>query len=201
MDQPGPGIPVRARDAVITQPGRVPPLRRGLFAALTLLAWTAFVWLVAPALTLLLWVVGLLTAYREAVTRWGDVDPSLLIGIGVTATAFCVLLVGWASLQRHRFVDLERRHRPADVAAAAVARSLRVAPDVAAALRSGRVVSLSMDDDGVPVTARCSDPAPRAVPAPLPAGLPHGPSNPVLDDGRQVPPVPRRSAGDPVPRP
>ena len=113
---------MRARDAVITHPGTVPPLRRRLRRA-------------DPV-----GVDGVRVAHRprrdaaavgpgpvhgvgEAYHRW-DVHPDLLIGIAVISTALCLVLVGWASLQRRRFTGVERRHRLDDVEPSVVARNV-----------------------------------------------------------------------------
>jgi poly-beta-1,6-N-acetyl-D-glucosamine biosynthesis protein PgaD len=154
---------MRARDAVITAPHRVPPLRRSAFAGLTLMAWSAFAWLLTPLVTLLLWTVGLRTAYDEAVQRLGDVDGGLLLTIAASTTALCVTLLAWAAVQRRRFRGRDRRARPADVTAHDVARALGAPTQAAAVLRTASVTVVHLDDGGAPV---------RAVVGGVPAGIP-----------------------------
>lgn len=156
MDQPAPGHPVRARDAVISAPHHVPPLRKGLFAGLTLVAWSAFAWLVAPVLTLVLWLLGLATAYGETARWLGHVDGSLLAGIASTSFPLALALLAWAATERRRFAGADRRNRPVDASAGDVAAALGVAREVAGVMRSGKVVVLHLDACGPPVRALVS---------------------------------------------
>lgn len=144
---------MRARDAVITRPSQVPVVRRGLFAALTLAAWSAFAWLLTPVLTLALWAVGLVTAYDVTVGQVGHIDPALLAGVAAVSAALALVLVGWAGLQRRRFSGPERRSRPADVAVGDVATALGATPEATRALREAQVVVVTLDDEGAPVGA------------------------------------------------
>lgn len=159
---------MRARDAVISRPTSVPPLHRGAFAALTLVAWTAFGWLLTPLLTLALWAFGLFTAYDEGVARIGEIDPPLLLGVAGASAGLACILLGWADSQRRRFHGVERRARLADVSVAEVAQRLGASDEVAAVLGSAQVTHLTMDDDGVPVHAVAVRPT-----APVHAEVPH----------------------------
>ena len=144
---------MRARDAVIAAPHRVPTLRRRAFAGLTLVAWSGFAWLLAPLVTLVLWTLGLRTAYDAAVQRLGDVDGALLLAIAGSATTLCLLLLAWAAVQRRRFSGRDRRTRPRDVTPEEVARALGATPQAAAVLRTATVTVVHLDDAGAPVLA------------------------------------------------
>lgn len=157
---------MRARDAVIDRPHRVPLVRRGLFATITLLAWSAFGWLLLPLLTFALWALGLAVAWEEAVAHWHDVDPALLATLALASVAMAGVLVVWAEVQRRRFSGPERRRRLPDVEPTEVAESLGASPGLAEALRSGRVVRLAMGADGRPTDVAVLDghevPTPRS---------------------------------------
>lgn len=141
---------MRARDAVIDRPHRVPLVRRGLFATITLLAWSVFGWLLLPVLTLALWALGLAVAWEEAVARWHDIDPALLATLALASAAMAGVLVAWAEVQRRRFSGPERRRRLPDVEPVEVAGSFGASAEVAEALRSGRVLRLEIAADGRP---------------------------------------------------
>lgn len=170
---------MRAQDAVISRPDGVPRMRRGVFAALTAAAWTGFAWLLAPVLTLALWAAGAVTLYDEAVTRFGDVQSVVLVGVTGSAAVLAVVLLAWAEVQRHRFGGPERRRRPDDVEPVEVAAALGADAEVTATLRSGRVVVVHVDEAGRPVRAepagagRSWVPAQRTAPTgPAPAAEP-----------------------------
>lgn len=168
---------MRARDAVITAQSTVPPVRRRLFAALTLAAWTGFALLMAPLVTLLLWVAGLATAYDATILRVDEVDHALLGGTVLASATLAVVLLVWADAQRRRFQGVERRRRTPDATTAEIALRLGASPEVAAVLRAGQVVSLAMDGDGAPVAARTVGlppvvPSPSTVPSQLPSTEP-----------------------------
>lgn len=151
---------MRAREAVITAQTSVPPARRRLFAALTLAAWTGFALLMAPLVTLLLWVAGLATAYDATLVRVDEIDHALLGGTVLASLALAVVLLVWADAQRRRFQGVERRRRTPDATPAEIALRLGASAEVAAVLRAAQVVSLAMDGDGAPVAARTVDLAP-----------------------------------------
>lgn len=144
---------MRAADAIISRPQRVPRLRRGLFGAITLAAWSVFVWLLTPVLTLVAWLLGLGVAYDTTVGRFGRPDPVLLLALLATSALGGTLLLAWAELQRRRFTGVERRQRAADATPAEIAAFLGADPATAQALRSGRIVSLAMREDGSPAAA------------------------------------------------
>ncbi|MBC7290347.1 MAG: poly-beta-1,6-N-acetyl-D-glucosamine biosynthesis protein PgaD [Actinotalea sp.] len=157
---------MRTQDAVISRPERVPRVRHGVFTALTAVAWTGFVWLLAPLLTLLLWAAGAATLYEEAVARFGDVQPGVLVGVIGAALGLAAVLVVWAQGQRRRFAGAERRRRPEDVEQSEVAAALGASPDVTAVLRTGRVVVVHVDEAGRPVRAEVVPASWSGVPAP-----------------------------------
>jgi biofilm PGA synthesis protein PgaD len=144
---------MRAVEAVIAEPTHVPRVRRGLFGIVTLVAWTAFVWLLAPAVTLVMWLVGLRTAWDTTVGRFGSVDPVLAaVVFTVSAVAACALLL-WAELQRRRFTGVERRQRAPDATPEEIASELGCDQETARLLRASKVVSLRMRADGSPEAA------------------------------------------------
>ncbi|NLT54983.1 MAG: poly-beta-1,6-N-acetyl-D-glucosamine biosynthesis protein PgaD [Actinomycetales bacterium] len=135
---------------MIRRPERVPKGRRGVFAMLTLVMWSLYAWLLLPLLTSLLWLAGLTTAYSATVREVGSIDIVLVGGLVVASVAMAVLLLVWAELQRHRFTGVERRRRAPDTPVTEIASTLGVDAEVLRGLRNGRVVLLTMRDDGTP---------------------------------------------------
>lgn len=178
---------MRARDAVLIDRAHHSPLRRGFFALVTAGAWSAFVWLIFPAITALLWLVGVSVAYESAIAGIQAVQPALLLGILLSAVFAGTVLVAWAEIQRHRFSGVERRRRTEDVDVAAVGTALGATPEVAAVLQVGRVVLIHMRDDGTPLRAAVSpvvQPGRRSWPVlprqrtETPSGAPHQDTTP-----------------------
>lgn len=141
---------MRALDAVITGRAHTAPLRFGFFAVVTAAAWTAFIWLIFPAVTAALWLVGISVVYGEAITNLQTIDGRLLRGVLVAAVLLASVLVGWAEVQRRRFSGVERRQRAFDIAVSEVGARLGAAPEITARLQAGRVMVLEMRDDGTP---------------------------------------------------
>ena len=144
---------MRTSEAVISLPSQVPAVRRGLFAAITLVAWTGFIWLMSPLLTLLIWMLGLRTAYDTTFGGFASVDPWLTGWILVVSVTAAAALILWAEVQRRRFTGVERRSRAPDATVEEIAEVLGCDPGTAAQLRSGHVVRLTMREDGSPEAA------------------------------------------------
>lgn len=144
---------MRATEAVIDRPTHVPPLRRGLFGAITLVAWTAFGWLLWPVVTLLLWLIGIRTAWDTTVGRLRSVDPALAALVFILSCVAAATLLLWAELQRRKFTGVERRRRAPDAELEEIAAALGCDPDTARLIHAAQVVSLRMRADGSPEAA------------------------------------------------
>ena len=144
---------MRAADAVISRPTQVPRVRRSLFGAITFVAWSVFLWLLAPLLTLVIWALGLRTAYDTTFGRFGAFDPVLAAVIFAASTLAAGTLLLWAEVQRRRFTGVERRHRAPDATAEEMAEVLNCDLVTAERLRTGDVVRLTMRVDGSPESA------------------------------------------------
>jgi biofilm PGA synthesis protein PgaD len=162
---------MRARDAVITGYARTSPLRRGFFALVTAAAWTAFGWLVFPAVTALLWLVGLSVAYDETFAALRKTDRGLLLKLLAVATLAAGVLVVWAEVQRRRFAGPERRQRAPDADIIEVSAALGASAETAARLQGGKIVVLQMNGDGTPGSA-LELPMAAALPRSTPSLIP-----------------------------
>lgn len=125
-------------EIIINRPHRQPHLQRTLFTLITMVAWTLWISLWLPVLTLIAWLLGLESAYQKL----GLMHPlqaadnlSIVLGIAVV----CVLSMGsWSEYNRLRFAGKQRRRgnrvldieemAPALAASVETARQLRARP-------------------------------------------------------------------------
>lgn len=138
---------MRAVDAVFNKPAAARPVHRRVFGTVTLLAWSGYLYLWLPLVTLAAWALGLNTAWA-----WGRrlelVDFGYLLVAGGLSIVLAGSLVLWAEHQRRRFTGKELRRRAPDATAVDVALSLGASVEVMAALQSGRVVRVHCRSDG-----------------------------------------------------
>lgn len=137
-------------NVLIYEPQRQQPLGRTLFGMITLIAWMAYVYLLLPLLTLLLWWLGLRTAFLELWLPQHALDRTLLVTLPLLALVCAALLIGWAEINRMRFVGHERRAAADDASPEEIAQCLGVAPATAADLRSARIATVVTDQSATP---------------------------------------------------
>ncbi len=141
---------MRAVDAVYRHPGGAHPINRNIFGTFTLLAWSGYLYLWLPLITLLAWTLGLHTAWTEWVRQHQSVDVGALALAAGVSFALCMTLVLWAEHDRRRFTGKERRSRAQDVASTEVARNLGASTEVLTALQGAAVVRVHCRSDGSP---------------------------------------------------
>ncbi len=123
-------------------------VRRRVFGTMTAVAWSVYLYLWLPGITLVAWLVGLRTAWVQAVLQRASVDVAeMWLGLALVVLLGCALVL-WAERQRQRFTGVERRLRAPDATPAEVAVSLGAAPVVLEALQQGQVVTAHHDADG-----------------------------------------------------
>ncbi|KAF1719176.1 poly-beta-1,6-N-acetyl-D-glucosamine biosynthesis protein PgaD [Pseudoxanthomonas wuyuanensis] len=135
---------------LISKPYAQPRLQRTAWGFVTLGFWALYFYLWSPLATLVLWLLGIRTAFFELYTRQHQVEPFLLISLPIIAVLCALLLIGWAEYNRHRFGKSDRRGAQANVSLEEVAAGLGAAPAVAASLRDAKVTVLHMDDRAQP---------------------------------------------------
>lgn len=142
---------MRFDSVMIDLPERQPPIRRTVFGVLAALAWGAYSFLWLPLVTLLVWLLGVRSAYLELYLRSQPFDPFLLFVLPTIALGVAIVLIGWAEYNRRRFGRLTRRRPPADVSPDAVATALGADRNVAQTLRRARCSVLRMSEEARPV--------------------------------------------------
>ncbi len=149
---------------------RTTPAERGVsrrvFGTMTAAAWTLYGYLWLPAITLVAWVLGVRTAWVQAVLERASVDVGdMWLMVALIVLLGCALVL-WAERQRQRFTGVERRLRAADATPEEVAASLGATAQVLAALQAGQVVTVHHDADGRAVLVQTAATPASRVPAP-----------------------------------
>lgn len=135
-------------DFIINRPHRQQPLQRGLFAIVTIVAWTLWISLWLPVITFFAWLFGLGDAYKQLGLMHplhAANDLSMVLSIAVV----CALLMGsWSQYNRLRFAGKQRRrgNRPLDIEEMAPALSASV--ETARQLRKSQRSTIRFGTDG-----------------------------------------------------
>ncbi|MEZ0469921.1 poly-beta-1,6-N-acetyl-D-glucosamine biosynthesis protein PgaD [Luteimonas salinilitoris] len=135
---------------LIRRPNAQRPLRRTAWGFVTAAFWLFYLYLWAPLVTFVLWVLGINTALHELYLRESHIEPFLLFVLPLVALACAVLLIAWAEYNRFRFRGKDRRRAQADVPLAEIAVALGADAATASALGRGKVTTLHMDEHARP---------------------------------------------------
>lgn len=129
---------MKAETVLIHRPDRQPRLQRAGFALMTIMAWTLWMSLWLPVLTLFAWLLGLGDAYRQFDTRdplrgAGDLSIVLLL-----AGACALMFTGWSLYNRVRFSKNRRRRGDTSLDVAHVAEAIGASVRTAESMRANR---------------------------------------------------------------
>jgi biofilm PGA synthesis protein PgaD len=145
---------LKAMAPLIIAPERASTSQRALSRLFTTLAWAAYMWLIAPLLTSLAWLLGIRSAWLELSRPLidGTGAPGLLLPILAGVGAGLLLL--WGEFNRWRFTGVERRKHTPPVTDAVVAKALGAPPDLADRVRKSfkelPVIVLQMNEQAEP---------------------------------------------------
>lgn len=135
-------------ELVIDRPERQPTLQRTFFAIITIVAWTMWVSLWLPVLTLIAWLLGLGDAYKQL----GLIHPLHAVNnlsMVVTVAAVCALSIGsWSQYNRIRFSGKQRRRGNRTLDIAEMAPALATSVETARYLRAERRSVIHFSNDG-----------------------------------------------------
>lgn len=138
---------------LINKPYAQPPLQRTLWGMVTAACWGFYIYLLAPLLTVLLWISGFRTARFELYQREQAVEPFLLMMLPMLALGCILLLLSWAEYNRWRFVGrTERRTALANTCVREIADHLGASMPLAQSLADAKVVTLHMDEHARPIS-------------------------------------------------
>ncbi len=142
----------------IQNPSAQPALQRTAWGFVTAAFWLLYLYLLMPLVTLLMWALGVRTAVSELYLRDSHVDPFLLVVLPVVAMTCAALLIGWATYNRARFRDRERRSHIDNVTREEIAGGLGAEASVSLALSEAKICILHMDDAANPTSLTATMP-------------------------------------------
>lgn len=133
---------------IINRPQRQRPLQRTLFAVITMVAWTLWISLWLPVLTLIAWLLGMEDAYKQL----GLMHPLRAandLSIVLSLAAICALSMGsWSQYNRIRFSGKQRRRGNRTLDIAEIAPALAASVETARELQGGRRCVIHFTDKG-----------------------------------------------------
>lgn len=135
---------------LIRKPYAQPRLKRAAWGFVTAAFWGLYIYLWLPLVTLILWLLGVRTAFFELYTRKHQVEPFLLVAIPTMAVLCALALIGWAEYNRWRFARQDRRSPQEDVDVDEVARRLGASQTLAQQLGQSKITLLHMNEDAIP---------------------------------------------------
>jgi len=135
---------------LIRKPYAQAPVKRAVWGFVTAAFWGLYIYMWLPLVTLVLWLMGVRTAFFEMYAREHHVDSFLVFAIPAIATACALVLITWAEYNRFRFSALDRRTPQRDVTPAEVAEKLGANAELAEMLGQAKVTTLRMSERAEP---------------------------------------------------
>jgi biofilm PGA synthesis protein PgaD len=139
---------MKADPIIISRPERQKPFQRAIFTVITMLAWTLWVSLWLPLITLVAWLLGLQDIYvklgLDHPFRAAN-DLGLVLHVAVMAA---LSLGAWAFYNRVRFAGKQKRRANRFVELAEMAPALEASINTAQQLRASRRSVIHFNDNG-----------------------------------------------------
>jgi biofilm PGA synthesis protein PgaD len=139
---------MKAESVIINRPERQKPLQRFVFTFITMVAWTLWVSLWLPLLTLVAWLLGLQDVYVKlglAHPFRAASDLSVVLPVAVGAA---ISLGAWAFYNRMRFGGKQKRRANRLIELAEMAVALDASVNTAQKLRASRRAIVHFGDQG-----------------------------------------------------
>lgn len=136
---------------LIRKPYAQPRLKRAAWGFVTVAFWGVYLYLWLPLVTLILWLLGIRTAFFELYTRDHQIEPFVLLSIPLIAALCAVVLISWAEYNRWRFAAKDRRGVQRDVSREEVADRLGANSQLAQQMGNAKVVLLHMSEEAEPM--------------------------------------------------
>lgn len=140
--------PIQPWPPIIRRPEAQRPLHRRLYQLVTLLAWSAWLYLFLPLATLLLWLAGLRAAWVESGLASDPVNASSVRWIALLALVSALALVVWGELDRRRYTAKANRHVRAHGRLRSVAEGMHMRLGDVHRLRDARLAKVNFTPDG-----------------------------------------------------
>lgn len=139
------------------------PIHRTLWGTVTAAFWLFYLYLLLPLATLMLWVLGVRTAYTELYLREAGIDAFLLGTLPVLALLCAAVVIVWAEYNRRRFQGQDRRQPQADATREEIAAALGASDALAAQLLGTKRTLIQMDAQARPVELQDGPVGPAAI--------------------------------------
>jgi biofilm PGA synthesis protein PgaD len=139
---------MKADPILIQRPERQTPVQKLTFAIITMLAWTFWVSLWLPVITLVAWLLGL----QDAFTKLGLAHPLHSagdLGIILIAGLACALTFGsWSFYNHQRFSGRQKRRGNQPFGVAETAKAIGASVHTAEQLQSSRCLTIHFTHEG-----------------------------------------------------
>lgn len=139
---------MKAEPIIINRPERQKPLQRAVFTLITMVAWTLWVSLWLPLITLVAWLLGMQDIYiklgLDHPFRAAN-DLGLVLQV---ATVAALSLGTWAFYNRMRFAGKQKRRANRFIDIADMAPALEASLHTAQQMRASRRSVVHFNDDG-----------------------------------------------------
>jgi len=140
-------------ELIIDRPELQPELRRRVFQAITVGAWSVYLYLWLPLATLGLWWLAQHVGFAELADRAapGEIDTAVFFLLTKIAALAAIVMLGWAEYNRKRFGRKHRRGPQARVTPAETTEFMGAPAEVGVDLRRARRATLHIDSGARPV--------------------------------------------------
>lgn len=127
---------------------------RNAYRLLTLLAWSAYLYLWLPIATLAMWWLGTRLGFSELQTYPGFIDVDLFLLLLKALGIASLLLLTWAEYNRIRFQGQDRRTHLLATTPESTAEAMGVDLRLAGNLQLARQITVITDPQAVPIALR-----------------------------------------------
>ncbi len=139
---------------LIDNSDKLPTAHHVFWGGVTGVFWLLYLYLWLPLITLAMWLLGVNNTLVELYIPEGRVDTYLLVALPLIALVCAVVLSTWAEYNRQRFQGMDRRTSVEPVGIEMLAQGLGASSAVAAAMRAGKHMTLTMSDAAIPTAVR-----------------------------------------------
>lgn len=136
---------------IIERPELQSPARRTLYSVVTALAWSLWLYLWLPLVSLLAWLAGIRLMVLEVFLPVGGQDWMELIRLLGFVVLAVLAIVVWSQYNLRRYGQRNRRKRIPNVEAETLASYYEISPAQLEKLRSKRLLTLDYSSDHHPV--------------------------------------------------
>lgn len=136
---------------IIERPDLQSTTRRTLYSVVTVLAWSVWLYLWLPFISLLAWLAGIQLMVVEVFQPVGGQDWRELLRLLAFVVVATLAVIVWSQYNLRRYGHHNRRQRIPDVDANTLAKYYEISPELLEKLRNKRLITLDYSNDHHPV--------------------------------------------------